>query len=197
MKPTVFNFFLEMQSPIQWPSVMICLMPAYKNKSANDLFAQKSFEKSFESQDEFDEMGSKVFFDQHEDFLRGLFFGENYPDNDIKVEEPLAEINQEDYERYGKCLTISLELARQQLIEQGKMKSNQMDDDFIANFIFVLPETTKKMAINLLAFNETFYTGSQQKIYLERGKLIVHHVEPQLYQYIRNFAAQTFKKPLL
>ena len=66
------------QHAIIRPSLSICKLPFYRDWDKYQEFVNKSAEKDFESEMEYNKLVDEAFFNQPEDFLLGFNIGKHY-----------------------------------------------------------------------------------------------------------------------
>ena len=130
--------FLDLNHFLEWPDVAICMEPLFKNKNLFEEFHSRIQNKTFANMVEFQSEVDQVFF-KAQDIIQGVLIGNNYLDavkpnaTKFEIKSPLVTTIQSDYQRNGACAVLSLETAKNMMIENGyDQYLKEKDSDFTA-----------------------------------------------------------------
>ena len=73
--PYIF-VFLDLKEQIEWPALIICKLPRYKNEQKYQEFVKKGFFEKFASQEEFDNLENEAFDKDIKSTIHAVTIGE-------------------------------------------------------------------------------------------------------------------------
>ena len=135
-----------MTQPIEWPALMICKLPRFKNKEKYQEFTTKGFFGTFASQEEFDKLKNEAFDSDIKKFIHAITIAKTYLKglkrvNEIKLEKPYISSVLVGFTYYGNCASISFQSLRAFLVQKGEIDKHDITSSFFAS-IFLKVSTT-------------------------------------------------------
>ena len=108
---------LDLVEPIEWPALMVCKLPRYKNEEKYQEFVTKGFLEDFTSKEEFDKLEREAFDFDIKNTVHAITIAKTYLKglkriNEIKLEEPFIKPVFVGYAYYGHCASISFQSLR-------------------------------------------------------------------------------------
>ena len=70
----------DLQQPIQWPSLVACKVPLFKNEEKYEEFLMKVQNNTFKDEQEFNDLTNSSFYKEPKEFFVGISIGESYVD---------------------------------------------------------------------------------------------------------------------
>ena len=102
--PTVYLYliFLELEGPLEWPDIGICVSPFYKDRKIYWDFINKNMAGNFKDEEEYKNLKHEVYYDQIDDIIEGAYFSNKHVLEqlvNLNITEPLVKVVQMDYKR--------------------------------------------------------------------------------------------------
>ena len=141
-----------MTEPIEWPALMICKLPRYKNKEKYQEFTKKGFFGTFASQEEFDKLEKEAFDPNLKKFIHAVTIAKTYLKGlkrvtEIKLEKPYISSVLVGFAYYGNCASISF--LRSFLVQKGEIGEHDITSSFFAS-IFLKVSTNQNGCLDYL-----------------------------------------------
>ena len=76
----IFILISDLQQPIQWPSLVACKVPLFKNEEKYKEFLMKVQNNDFKDEQEFNDLSNSSLYKEPEDFFVGISIGGSYDD---------------------------------------------------------------------------------------------------------------------
>ena len=114
----------ELEPKLEWPALVICKSGREKSPEAWGEFLNKGMSRNFSSQEEFEELANKAFYNQPEEAVFKILFGPDYLSTlqgplEIPVREPYVTMNLVDMFYLGYCALVDIEAVRKDFMPNG------------------------------------------------------------------------------
>ena len=120
----------DFSEPIEWPDMIICKSPPYKNKEKHEQLIEEP-EKNTSLSD--------VFYFA-EDLINAIVVAKGYETGlerggTIKIQPPTVKTTLIDYKYFGQCAQISFQELKKYMIQTGEMLKEDIDSGFVASVV--------------------------------------------------------------
>ena len=98
----LYLIFLELEGPLEWPDIGICVSPFYKDRKIYWDFINKNMAGNFKDEEEYKNLKHEVYYDQIDDIIKGAYFSNSSVLEQLvklNITEPLVKVVQMDYKR--------------------------------------------------------------------------------------------------